>query len=56
MDNLEQAQKLLWNNSDINQLALERAIKTLSSKNIDWGDIYFELAQSESFSLEDGII
>ena len=56
MNNLEQAQKLLWNNSDIDLLVLERAIKTLSSKNIDWGDIYFELSQAESFSLEDGII
>ena len=56
MNNLEKAQKLLWHSSNINLTVLEQAIKNLSSKNIDWGDIYFELSQDESFSLEDGIV
>ena len=56
MNNLEQAKKLLWDGSDIDLQTLEQATKTLSSNNINWGDIYFELSQAESFSLEDGII
>ena len=56
MSNLDLAQKLLWDGSDIDLQVLQEASQTLTAKSIDWGDLYFELTQSESFSLEDGII
>ena len=56
MSNLDLVQKLLWDGSDIDPQVLQEASQTLTAKSIDWGDLYFELTQSESFSLEDGII
>ena len=56
MDNLEIAQSSLLANSDIDMSVLSQALKTLSANKIDFGDIYFEKTESESFSLEDGIV
>lgn len=50
MDNLEIAQSSLLANSDIDMSVLSQALKTLSANKIDFGDIYFEKTESESFS------
>ena len=57
MDNtLELARSRLLEPAGIDVPALERVLGALSGKRIDLADLFFELARSESWNLEDGIV
>ncbi len=56
MENFTKASNILWENTDIDLNSLNTALKTLTERKIDFGDIYFEQNISESFSLEDSIV
>ncbi|MGN0902510.1 MAG: PmbA/TldA family metallopeptidase, partial [Succinivibrio sp.] len=56
MTNFDDVQKQLWNNSDITFESATKAINLIRQRDIDFGDLYFERAVSEAFSLEEGIV
>lgn len=56
MSNLDIAKTTILNPVGLDESALDKLIKTLSGKNIDLADLYFQTSFSESFSLEDGAV
>ncbi|MGN1280369.1 MAG: metalloprotease TldD [Succinivibrio sp.] len=56
MSSFEKVKNILWKNSDITEESTLKALNTLNSRNIDFGDLFFERVVSEGFSLEEGII
>ena len=55
-DVLELAKKDLLAPGGLNDHHLQNVIHTLSARNIDYADLYFQSTYSESFALENGII
>ena len=56
MNSFEKTFGILLNNSDITVESAYKALNILNSRNIDFGDIFFERTVNEGFSLEEGII
>lgn len=56
MSNFEKVKNILWRDCDITEESAITALNTLNSRNIDFGDLFFERVVSESFSLEESII
>ena len=56
MNTYEKASKILWNNTDINQEVAQKALNLLNSREIDFGDLFFERSVAEGFFLEEGIV
>ena len=56
MDKVLACEEILFKNSDLNLNCISQGIETLYSRQIDFGDIFFERLTSESFSLEEGLI
>jgi TldD protein len=50
------AQSLLLSPAGLDALGLERAFGTLLGPGIDFGDLYFQHARRESWTVEDGIV
>jgi TldD protein len=49
-------QNLILDNYDLSDYKIERVLSTACAKNIDFADIYFQYKNSESWTLEDGIV
>ncbi|MBQ3883778.1 MAG: metalloprotease TldD [Succinivibrio sp.] len=56
MNTFEKASKILWNNTDINLEVAQKALNHLNSREIDFGDLFFERSVAEGFFLEEGIV
>lgn len=56
MNTLEKTTSIIFNNSDITLDNAYIALNILNSRNIDFGDIFFQRTVNEGFSLEEGII
>jgi TldD protein len=56
IDAFEVARELILQPSGLVEADIERALATLHSPGIDAGDVYFQFARDESWSLEDGIV
>lgn len=56
MSNIELAEDLLLKPAEIDQNFIAKALDALASREIDFGDLYFERTVQESFYLEEGII
>lgn len=53
---LELVRETLLQPADLDDRELDMALDRLVSGAVDWGDLYFERAVSENWSLEDGIV
>jgi len=51
-----QAHQLLLTSNDLDHAALEQCLASLAGPGIDAGDLFFQHRQSESWSLEEGIV
>lgn len=52
----QQAIDALLHHNGLQESHLDKALASLLSHNIDGGDLYFQISQHESWSLEDGIV
>lgn len=55
-DALSIAQRIFLENHPLSPTALEKALGQVLSARVDFADIYFQYAESESWSLEEGIV
>ena len=53
-DMVVSARRALWDPDEIGEPEISGLLGRLSAKDIDTGDLYFQLARHESWSLEDG--
>lgn len=53
---LTQAQSLLLSPYDLDSASLSRIFGTIMGRQVDYADLYFQYARSESWSLDEGIV
>ncbi len=53
---LEQAQQTILTPAGVDQQQLQQALDTLMGPSVDAGELYFQHAHTESWSLEDGLV
>ena len=56
MSTYEIAKNTLFSNGDVTEESAIKSLNLLNSREIDFGDLFFERTVSESFSLEEGIV
>jgi TldD protein len=54
MKQFEFSNKFILNKTDITHDDLSKVLDTITKKNIDYADLYFQYSRNEFWSLEDG--
>ena len=54
MNKISLSNKLILNPSELDERSIENIFSKISSKKIDYADLYFQYSRNEFWSLEDG--
>ena len=55
-DRIDDSKQILWDAGDIGERDVARLLDRLAAKDIDTGELFFQLSRDESWLLEDGIV
>ncbi|MDX1692135.1 MAG: metalloprotease TldD [Ketobacteraceae bacterium] len=55
-EHFSQAKQLLWTPYGVDETQIRRLLESMHTSHLNYGDLYFQRIQSESWVLEDGIV